>query len=80
MDSLSVGDKFETWGEFEEKLKKWRDSLFQPMFIHRSSRLIEYYNKNHPNCEPLSEKFKYFSVDILCIHSGTRESNAKKVN
>ncbi len=58
--SLRVGDKFETWNQFEEKLKEWRDSTFQPMFVHSSNRLIEKYNLNHPNCELLSEKFKYF--------------------
>lgn len=77
---MKVGVTFPSWAAFEAKLDEYRNSTFQPFFVHTSGKTIESVNHRSPNLPPLKIELKYFSVTILCSHSGTYISKAKEVS
>jgi len=78
---MRVGDSFSSWQEFENKLKEYRDSTFQPLFNLKCAKTIEYVNeKITPKMQKLKDELKYFSVVICCLHYGSYESKATEVS
>jgi hypothetical protein len=77
---MKIGQTFSTWLEFENELKKYRNTTFQPFFAHKHAKSIEQINERSPNLPRLKSELKYWSVEIQCIHFGTYKSQAKEVS
>lgn len=77
---MKVGDTFPSWAAFEAKLNEYINLTYQPFFVHTSGKTIESVNKRSLHLPPLKSELKYFSVTILCSHSGTYITQAKEVS
>ena len=68
-DFFSVGERFSSYTELEEKIRTYEQQTFCQLW-KRDSRTIESAQKrlNHH----LSENIKYYGVTFGCIHGGRR--------
>ncbi len=76
---MKVGDTFESWEQFKKQLTEYRNSTFQPLFVNKQVRTVEYANSISKDCEGFKPELKYSTVDIQCIHFGHYLSRAKEV-
>jgi len=72
---MRIGDKFETYAEFEKALNVFKKSNFVDFCIN-DCKTISSQKHRYPKLVNMSEDLKYYYVKHMCIHGGV---NKKKI-
>lgn len=62
---MAVGDKFQSWDNFEKSLAQYEQATKQKFWI-RSSRKLETVNVNRT----IKKELKYYNAQYFCVHGG----------